>query len=54
MTKSQLPPILIRADFDTEEEYQSYLAVEAADFSDIPPATEEEKAAWAALAKASR
>ena len=54
MTKSQLPPILIRADFDSDEEYQEYLAIEGADYTDTPPATEEEKVAWAAQPKASR
>lgn len=50
MTSENLPPKLTRDDFDTEEEYQSYLAVEAADFSDLPPATDDEKALWKALA----
>lgn len=50
MTAENLPPELTRDDFDTDEEYQSYLAVEAADFANVPPATVEEKAIWAALA----
>lgn len=30
MSARDLPPVLKRADFDTEEEYKDYLAVEAA------------------------
>lgn len=32
-----LPPLLTRADFDTDEEYREYLETETADWSDVPP-----------------
>ncbi len=54
MTAKNLPPALTCDDFYTDEEYQSYLAVDAADYSHAPPATDAEKARWAALANEHR
>lgn len=50
MTAENLPQELTRDDFDSDEEYQSYLVVEAADYGEVPSATDAEKAIWAALA----
>ncbi len=50
MTAEPLSPILTRADFDSDAEYQEYLAVEAADYDDAPAASDAEKAFWKALA----
>lgn len=50
MTNDTLPPILTRADFDSDAEYQEYLAVEGADYADQPAATDADRAFWKALA----
>ena len=44
------PPILTQSDFDNEEEYQEYLAIENANYTDEVLATEEDKSKWKALA----
>ena len=50
MKTSNFPPILTRSGFDSEKEYQEYLDIENADYSDIAPASETEKDFWKALA----
>ncbi len=50
MTNEMLPPILTRADFDSDEEHQEYLAVEGADYADAPAASQADKNFWKALA----
>ena len=44
------PPILTQKDFETDAEYQEYLAVEAADYTALPAANEQEKSQWKTLA----
>lgn len=50
MTNETLPPTLTRADFDSDEEYQEYQAIEGADYSDQPAASQADKDFWKALA----
>ena len=50
MKTETLPPVLRREDFATDEEYDEYLTVEAADYDEYPLATDAEKAEWKALA----
>lgn len=52
MTKpaQDLPPVMIRKDFETDEEYAEYLAIESDEFNPTP-ATEEQREEVAEIAK---
>ena len=50
MTARALPPLLSRQDFESQAEYEQYLAIEQADYTDVPPASLDQKAYWKALA----
>jgi predicted DNA binding CopG/RHH family protein len=46
MKQPTLPPVLTRKDFDTNEEYEYYLASEADEFEPIPADIEETRKKW--------
>lgn len=49
-TATEQPPMLDRGDFDSDEAFQEYLDIEAADYSALRPADAAEKAFWKAIA----
>ena len=50
MTADKQPPVLTRKDFGSDEEYAEYLAIEGADFTDQPVASQAEQDFWKSLA----
>lgn len=47
-----LPRLLTRADFDSDEEYEEYLLIENADYGPVESLSDEERQRWKQMADA--